>query len=331
MSIAITKSTFDEVLKSNQTVLVHFWAPWCSPCKLVSLVLDEIAKDRPDIVIGNVNADVQKELVARFDIKGLPVVIVFKNGTAIGKYLHTVNKDMILQQLEVEQCTAFDTPSCEAPKECHVADWNGIQSVRRMEPDDLNLTEEFGPDFLTMWIEDAKLAEICEAHNLNEIAKDDIVSCGFDLEGTRLDTPPCGRDFVDWFIAFVKDVRIADNSFHDDIETNRKTITDGLVYSAIVYSHNNPEDYYDNCYWEETRENGNITLKGFDTASWNLVWETHNLDEIAELKKDGSSNISMYNPQEYPFWLFLQEGWMSPSAGDQFAREMVQRYGVRQV
>lgn len=85
----ITNENFDEiVLRSDKPVLVDFWAEWCGPCRMVSPLVDEIAQERPDIVVGKVNVDEQPELSMQFGVMSIPTLLVFKNGqlaqTAVG-------------------------------------------------------------------------------------------------------------------------------------------------------------------------------------------------------------------------------------------------------
>lgn len=99
--INITLENFEaEVIKSEKTVLVDFWAPWCGPCRMLSPIVDEIAEERSDIKVGKVNVDEQEELAMRFGIMSIPTLIVFKNGEAVKKNLGVQPKAAILGLLE---------------------------------------------------------------------------------------------------------------------------------------------------------------------------------------------------------------------------------------
>lgn len=79
--ITITSDNFDaEVIKSEKTVLLDFWASWCGPCKMLSPVVDEIADEIPDIKVGKINVDEENELAAKFGISSIPTLVVMKNG-----------------------------------------------------------------------------------------------------------------------------------------------------------------------------------------------------------------------------------------------------------
>ncbi len=82
--ITITKDNFEaEVLKSDKTVLVDFWASWCGPCKILSPVVDEIAEETPSIKVGKVNVDDEMELAQMFQVASIPTLLVFKNGKVV--------------------------------------------------------------------------------------------------------------------------------------------------------------------------------------------------------------------------------------------------------
>ena len=98
--INISTSNFqDEVLRSDRTVLLDFWAPWCGPCRMVGPVVEEIAAERPDIKVGKVNIDEQPELAGRFGIMSIPTLMVMKDGRVVNQALGARPKSQILALL----------------------------------------------------------------------------------------------------------------------------------------------------------------------------------------------------------------------------------------
>lgn len=100
-TLNITRDNFQqEVLDSKQTVLVDFWASWCGPCRMVAPILDEIARERPDVKIAKVNVDEQPELAAAYQIMSIPTLIVMKDGKIVNQSMGARPKQQILDLLK---------------------------------------------------------------------------------------------------------------------------------------------------------------------------------------------------------------------------------------
>jgi thioredoxin 1 len=101
--VTITTENFEaEVLKSEKTVLIDFWASWCGPCRMLSPVVDQIAEERTDIKVGKINVDEQEALAAKFGIMSIPTLIVFKNGKPVRQTMGVQPKAAILDLLNDE-------------------------------------------------------------------------------------------------------------------------------------------------------------------------------------------------------------------------------------
>ena len=99
-AININKNNFqNEIMDSEKTVLLDFWAPWCAPCRMVVPVIEEIAGERPDIKVGKINVDEQPELASKFGIMSIPTLVVMKNGKIVTKVSGARPKKAILEML----------------------------------------------------------------------------------------------------------------------------------------------------------------------------------------------------------------------------------------
>ena len=100
-AININKNNFqNEIMDSEKTVLLDFWAPWCAPCRMVVPIIEEIAGERSDIKVGKINVDEQPELASKFGIMSIPTLVVMKNGKIVQQVSGVRPKNAILEMLQ---------------------------------------------------------------------------------------------------------------------------------------------------------------------------------------------------------------------------------------
>jgi thioredoxin 1 len=102
-AIVLTDANFDEVINSGKPVLVDFWAEWCGPCKMIGPVVEELASDYDGkAVIAKLNVDENPQTTAKFGVRSIPTLLVFKGGQVVDKQIGAVPKSVLNQKLAAQ-------------------------------------------------------------------------------------------------------------------------------------------------------------------------------------------------------------------------------------
>jgi thioredoxin 1 len=102
-TVELTDSTFDEIIKGEKPVLVDFWAEWCGPCKMIGPVVEELATDyEGKAVVAKLNVDENPQITARFGVRSIPTLLVFKNGEIVDKQVGAVPKAVLASKLQAQ-------------------------------------------------------------------------------------------------------------------------------------------------------------------------------------------------------------------------------------
>ncbi|MFC5271506.1 thioredoxin [Adhaeribacter terreus] len=102
-AIEITDANFEEIINSDKPVLVDFWAEWCGPCRMVGPVVEELAGEyEGKAIIGKVDVDANPQTSAKFGIRSIPTLLVFKNGQVVDKQVGAVPKNVLAQKLDAQ-------------------------------------------------------------------------------------------------------------------------------------------------------------------------------------------------------------------------------------
>ena len=102
MALEITDANFEEVvLKSDKPVLVDFWAAWCGPCRMVGPIIEDLSNEyQGKAVVGKVDVDAHQEFAAKYGVRNIPTVLVFKDGEVVGRQVGVAPKNVYAEALD---------------------------------------------------------------------------------------------------------------------------------------------------------------------------------------------------------------------------------------
>jgi thioredoxin 1 len=102
-AIELNDSNFEQFVNSEKPVLVDFWAEWCGPCKMIGPVVEELAGDyEGKATVGKLNVDENPAMTAKFGVRSIPTLLVFKKGQVVDKQIGAVPKAVLSQKLEAQ-------------------------------------------------------------------------------------------------------------------------------------------------------------------------------------------------------------------------------------
>ena len=100
MVLQITDATLDKVLKTDKPVVIDFWAEWCSPCRMVAPIIEQLAEEYKDnVIVGKIDVDENNEATTKYGIRNIPTILFIKNGQVVDKIVGAADKRLFVDKI----------------------------------------------------------------------------------------------------------------------------------------------------------------------------------------------------------------------------------------
>lgn len=98
--ISVNKNNFNEIKNSGKTILLDLYADWCGPCRMLAPIVEQVAEENPELLVGKVNVDEEMELAQEFGVSSIPMLVVIKDGKIVNQSVGVKTKEQIFVMLE---------------------------------------------------------------------------------------------------------------------------------------------------------------------------------------------------------------------------------------
>lgn len=100
MVLEITDQTIGDVLQQDKLVVIDFWAAWCGPCKMIAPIIDELAVDNPDVIVGKVDVSENAKAASDYMITSIPCIVFIKNGQEVDRMKGALPKKVLQAKVD---------------------------------------------------------------------------------------------------------------------------------------------------------------------------------------------------------------------------------------